>query len=72
MKKKMNKGLVSFFCAALFAGTIPVFANISFGKTDINENDELLFTVTQNACGTENYSSLFYAKIKNGEVPVLP
>ena len=38
MKKKMNKGLVSFFCAALFAGTIPVFANISFVIPYINVN----------------------------------
>lgn len=72
MIKNTKKSLFSFFCAAVLTSAFPVFANLSFGKTDINENDELLFTVTQNACGTENYSSLFYAKIKNGEVPVLP
>ena len=68
----MKKILISVFSAVVLTSAFPLFANISFGKTDINENDELLFTVTQNACGTENYSSLFYAKIKNGEVPVLP
>ena len=70
MIKNIKKSLFSIFCLLLPA--FPLIANISFGKTDINENDELLFTVSQNVCGSDNYSSLFYAKIKNGEVPVLP
>ena len=63
------------FSAILFLFSIPVtfsFANISFGKFDINENDELLFTVNQNALGAANYTSLFYAKIKNGEAAGQP
>ena len=70
MIKNCKKALLSIFC--ILASTFPLIANISFGKTDINENDELLFTVAQNTCGTENYSSLFYAKIKNGQVAALP
>ena len=68
----MKKILTSVFCAAVLTSAFPLFANIVFGKTDINENDELLFTVSQTASGTANYSSLFYGKIKNGEVPLAP
>ena len=62
IKKRFWAFLVLFSIFTAFS-----FANISFGKFDINENDELLFTVSQNALGAANYSSLFYAKIKNGE-----
>lgn len=51
---------------------IPVFAKISFGPSDLNQKDELLFTVKQDMTGTSKYSSLFYTKIKNGEAEKQP
>ena len=73
----MNKKTTSFVAGILLSAfsVLPLpclFAKISFEKSDINQNDELLFTVSQKALGTANYSSLFYSKIKNGEVPVQP
>jgi len=50
-----------------FTIAIPLSAKISFGEIDINQNDEVLFTIQQNMLGAANYSSLFYTKIKDGE-----
>ena len=50
-------GLFSFFASA---GT-------SFGNPDLNQNDELLFTVRHNMVGTNPYKSLFYTKLKEGK-----
>ena len=45
-----------------------------FIDTDINNDDEILFTVNQDTAGTEPFSALFYARLKNGipeQVPQL-
>lgn len=42
------------------------YSKISFGLSDINDKDEILFTARQNMAGINPYRSLFYAKIKNG------
>lgn len=49
-----------------------VFAKISFGTTDLNTNDEVLFTVKQDMTGINSYSSLFYAKLKDGKAEKTP
>lgn len=59
------KKIVSVFCVlSIF---FPLFAKISFDSLDLNQNDEVLFTVKQDMIGVKTYSSLFYSKIKNGE-----
>jgi len=42
------------------------FAKISFGSLDLNSSDEILFTVKQDMTGMKAYTSLFYAKLKDG------
>jgi hypothetical protein len=59
--KKIN--LIIF----LLLGTSSLFAKISFGSSDLNQNDELLFTISQNNAGSKNYNSLFYTKLTDGE-----
>lgn len=51
---------------------IPVFAKISFGPSDLNKNDEVLFTLSQEMAGIKSYTSLFYTKIVNGETQSSP
>ena len=46
--------------------SISLFAKISFGSVDLNSSDEVLFTVKQDMTGMKEYSSLFYAKLKDG------
>ena len=60
----MKKYLIA---AAFVLGiTLPLSAKISFGTFDLNKNDEVLFSLSQNMPGTNSYSSLFYSKLKNG------
>ncbi len=52
MKKTL--ALVAVFVAATFS----VFAQVSFSNVSVNENDDVLFAVTQSVPGTADYSSL--------------
>lgn len=61
----MKKHFISILIGIMIIS--PMVAKISFGDLDLNQNDELLFTVSQDMIGTKSYSSLFYTKIKNGE-----
>lgn len=65
MKKHLSFLLVLSF-------VIPVFAKISFGPSDLNKNDEVLFTLSQDMAGIKSYTSLFYTKIVNGESQGVP
>lgn len=56
----------------LAAAVLPMWAKISFGDYDINEKDEVLFTIKHDLKGTSSYNSLFYAKIKDGETEKTP
>lgn len=49
-----------------------VFAGIKFGDADINQNDEILYTIRHDIPGTSSYRSLFRAKIVNGEFHSTP
>ena len=51
---------------------MPAMAKISFGTFDLNKNDEVLFSLSQNMPGTNSYSSLFYSKLVNGASKNLP
>lgn len=64
------KKLVILFL--IFTFSFPFFAEISFGEPDLNKNDEILFTVKQNYSGTNPYTSIMYAKIKDGVTEKLP
>ena len=57
-----------YLIAAVFVLGIlfPLSAKISFGAYDLNSNDEVLFSLSQNMPGTNTYSSLFYSKLVNG------
>ena len=59
MKKIIS---VIIFCFLSFSAA----AKISFGSVDLNSSDEVLFTVKQDMTGMKEYSSLFYAKLKDG------
>lgn len=64
MKKK---GLVLLAAAAIFINSSFLFAGNSFGSADLNKDDELVFTVNQDAAGTDPFTALFYTKLKNGK-----
>ena len=52
--------VISLFSFSLIAGT-------SFGNPDLNQNDEILFTVRHNMVGTSSYKSLFHVALKDGK-----
>jgi peptidoglycan/xylan/chitin deacetylase (PgdA/CDA1 family) len=56
----------------IFCASFPLAAGISFGSSDLNDADEVLFTVRQTLPGTVSYRSLFYAKITNGTAAASP
>ncbi len=58
------KKLFLFFLVPVF--TFSVFAKTSFNSLDLNDNNEILFTVKNDLRGTISYESLFYAEIDNG------
>ena len=66
MKKKV---LTVFFFGIVSAFS---FAKITFGTTDLNSNDEVLFTVKQEMTGMNPCSSLYYAKLKDGKPEKAP
>ena len=66
----MKKIFWIFTVLIIFLGTLS--AKISFGSIDLNQNDEVLFTVKQEMTGTNTYRSLFYTKIKNGKAEKQP
>ena len=43
---------------------IPLFAKISFHKSDINENNEVVFIVDHDSAGNYSYKSVFYSELK--------
>ena len=47
-----------------------VFAKIFFDKLDLNQNDELLYTVTNEATGISKYNALFKVKVKSEDEPL--
>lgn len=62
---KLKKSIFSFL---LILAGFSSFAKIKFGEADINQNDEILYTIKNELPGTYVYRSLFKAKIKNGEI----
>lgn len=60
----MKRTLLSV-CLIILA--VNLFGKITFGPSDLNKSDEVLFTLSQEMAGVNTYRSLFYAKIVNGE-----
>lgn len=56
----------------LLGFSLPTFAKVNFGPSDLNKNDEVLFTLSQEMSGINTYSSLFYAKLENGQSSTNP
>ncbi len=67
MKKIEISKKIIFLLGAFFAGFY-CFAGIKFGDADINNNDEILYTIRQEIPGAFSYRSLFKAKIEDGAV----
>lgn len=55
------------FFTGLFLCLSSVYAGISFGPADINDADEVLYTVNQDIIGVQSIQSLFKTTIVNGE-----
>ncbi len=66
----MKKILVLFLVCVSFS--VQAFAKISFGVSDLNSNDEVLFTVKQDMAGINPYKSLFYSKLVDGQSSKAP
>jgi peptidoglycan/xylan/chitin deacetylase (PgdA/CDA1 family) len=60
------KSIRAVFALLIFSTAFPLAAGISFGNSDLNDTDEVLFTVRQTLPGTVSFCSLFYAKIAEG------
>jgi peptidoglycan/xylan/chitin deacetylase (PgdA/CDA1 family) len=59
--------LLFFFCFARH-----LYAGIVFGNPDLNDADELLFTVEHNFPGAVNYKSLFTVRLEDGKAASFP
>lgn len=66
------KVLRAVIMSLFFVVSLPLSAGIYFGNSDLNDNDEVLFTVRQTFPGTVSYRSLFYAKIADGAAASVP
>lgn len=66
----MKKCLI-FVLTVLFISNA-AFSKITFGKLDLNKNDELLFTVKNEATGIDTYSTLFRCKLIKGQPQTIP
>ena len=62
MKKILFK-IIRLFLFVFFI--CPLCAEISFSNIDVNEKDEVLFTITQPMYNGSSYSSLVYTKLQN-------
>lgn len=58
----------SLFAAGLFLASLSCFGTVKFGDADINQDDEILYTIKHDIPGTYSYRSLFKGKIKNGQL----
>jgi peptidoglycan/xylan/chitin deacetylase (PgdA/CDA1 family) len=58
--------------SAVIFSIAPVCAGIIFSAPALNDSDETVFCVRQDLPGTLSYSSLFYAKIKDGKAVSAP
>ncbi len=67
MKKIEISKKIIFLLGAFLCGFY-CFAGIKFGDADINNNDEILYTIRQEIPGAFSYRSLFKAKIQEGAV----
>lgn len=67
MKKIEISKKIIFLLSAFLCGFY-CFAGIKFGDADINNNDEILYTIRQEIPGAFSYRSLFKAKIQDGAV----
>lgn len=65
MKKLLSVVILSIFFAPLFAG-------VRFGALNLNDDNEVLFTVTHSIPGTKVYSSLFSGKLNEGKALSFP
>ena len=59
-------------CLFVSLFVLPLAARVSFGSADLNDKDEILFTVRRDFPGTPSYRSLFYAKLVNGSPAEAP
>ena len=56
-----------FILLVLLLSYFTLFAKTSFGPSDINKDDQVLFTLQQETSGIKSYNSLFYSKITEGQ-----
>ena len=55
----------AFFCA-------PFFAEITFSSVNLNDNDEVLFSLGHKISGSTEYSTVFKGRIKDGKAEYFP
>lgn len=61
-----------FYSLCAFALAFELYAGTSFGSLNINQENQMLFTVTHDNPGAVSYSSLFLGKIKDGRSESFP
>lgn len=66
-----NRKLFFSLCGALFF-CVPLFAEITFSSLNLNDKDEVLFSLNHKISGSTEYTSVFKGKIKNGKAEKFP
>ncbi len=64
------KLFLTLCAAAVFAA--PLFAEITFSSPNLNDEDEVLFSLSHKISGSTEYSTIFKSKIKNGKSESFP
>ena len=65
-----RKYILSLCAAALFCS--PFFSEITFSSLNLNDSDEVMFSVAHKISGSTEYSTVFKGKIKDGKSQGFP
>ena len=66
-----NRKFFLTLCAAVFMA-VPLFSEIAFSSLNLNDRDEVLFSLSHKISGSTEYTTVFKGKIKNGKAEYFP
>lgn len=67
---RMEKLFVAVFAVLAFCA--PLFAELTFSSPNLNEENEVLFTLSHKISGSTEYSTVFKSKIAGGKAQAFP
>lgn len=66
-----NRKFFLTLCATVFMA-VPLFSEIAFSSLNLNDKDEVLFSLSHKISGSTEYTTVFKGKIKNGRAEYFP